>query len=244
MKYTKHNYTKLYMILVLEACLCLAFYLFHSALPNLLSVVMTFPFEPVGALLRAMSLSGIIGNILAILIYLLIGLLPVGALLWIRRRRKFCWEDLLLAVLSPVLFLTMYLMINPGLMEQWMGAVFGISGGSVVGKALLGGAVYSVILSYAVLQFLRRTDAADTKTLQGYLRGILYLIAVILVFAIFQSGLGGFLDTRETIAAANSGTESDLTKTYVVLALRYVVAVIPLVADVWVVTGTLGLLDA
>ena len=244
MERTKPNNSKLYKLLALEACLCLAFYLFRSALPNLFSVMMAFPFEPIGALLRTLSLSGTIGNILAILIYLLIGLLPVGVLLRIRKRRKFCGEDLLLAILSPILWLTMYLMINPGLMGQWMGAVFGMSGGLIVGKALLGGAVCSGILSYAVLRYLRRTDAADTKTLQGYLRGILYLTAVILVFAIFQSGLGGFLDTRETIAAANSGTESGLTMTYVFLALRYVVAVIPLLADILVVTGALGLLDA
>lgn len=244
MEYTKHNHPKLYTILTLEACLCLAFYLFRSALPDLFSAVMAFPFEPVGLLLRAMSLSGTVGNVLAILLYLLIGLLPVGMLLWIRRKRKLCLEDLLLAVLSPVLFLTIYLMINPGLMGQWMGAVFGISGGLAVGKALLSGAVYSVLLSYVILRFLRRAEAADTGTLQGYLRRVLYLTAMILVFAVFQSGVGGFLEARGVIAAANQGSESGLTMTYLFLALRYGVAVIPLLADVLVVTGALELLDA
>lgn len=143
---------KLYAVLAAAGVLCLAAQLGDAALPEIFTAVSAFPFEQIGLGLRALSLSGSLGNAAALALYGMVCLLPACTLLLIRRRRGLFPEDALLPVLSAALFPVLYWMINPGL----LGAFLGSAEGQPFGKAVLGVIVYSVLLGYAVLRTLRR----------------------------------------------------------------------------------------
>jgi len=151
--------------------------------------LLAFPFEQIGTGLRALSLSGTAGNVIAIIIYVVISLLPVTALVLIRRRGRWWAEDLLLALLAIVFFAVLYFMINPGILPTVFGSpAANASNFAMVAKAVAGGLAYSVICGYAVLRVLRafKTDVADS--LLRYLAALLVLIVAVLVWLIFGSG--------------------------------------------------------
>lgn len=75
--------------------------------------LLSFPFKQIGMGLRALSLSGGVGNGAALAIYFILCLAPAALLLLIRRKRRLMGEDALPALLSVLLFPVLYLMINP-----------------------------------------------------------------------------------------------------------------------------------
>ena len=99
-----------------------------------LASLAAFPFAQIGLGLRWLSLSGAVGNGLAIGLYVLLSLIPLIALGVIWRRGKLRQADALLAVLSALLFWVLYLMVNPGLLTAWLN----LAAGGIVGRAVLG----------------------------------------------------------------------------------------------------------
>ncbi|MGN1192373.1 MAG: hypothetical protein ACI4S0_06835, partial [Dorea sp.] len=51
--------------LVVEGLVCIIFELLHMQFSNVFSSIVAFPFEQIGVLLRRLSLSGMIGNVIA-----------------------------------------------------------------------------------------------------------------------------------------------------------------------------------
>lgn len=78
---------------------------------------MTFPLEQIGWGLRQLSLSGAMGNIIAIIIYFLIGFIPCGVYWYLRKNGKLYKIDAMLPLLSVLLWIVLYYMINPGLFQ-------------------------------------------------------------------------------------------------------------------------------
>lgn len=226
--------------LAAEAVCCLLLQLARERLPGAFSTAIAFPFEQLGLGLRALSLSGWAGNVAAVVLYAALCLLPAAFLEFLHRRRKVYPEDALLAVLSVLLFGVIYLMINPGLIVDWLGA----AAGSQMGKALLGGVVYSVLCGYALLRVLRLFFAADTGRLQKYLAGLLGVLNLLFVYLAFGACFGGLLDAFESLRAGNVGNEGNLGASYVFLVLQYLVDALPYVLDVLVVFSALRLLGA
>ena len=82
--------------------------------------LMAFPFAQIGAGLRALSLMGGVRNVLAIMLYAAVSLLPAGLLAAVCRKRKPVCEDGLLLLMSVTLFGTLWAAVNPAwLAQRW-----------------------------------------------------------------------------------------------------------------------------
>lgn len=220
-------------ILILEGIICVALCVLGNVSGENIADIMAFPFAPIGDGLRALSLSGSIGNIIAIILYAGISLFPLGVVLTHVKKKCLHWEDSLLVILSPLLFAVLYEMINPGtllLSHMGMEAV-----GAGVQKAMLGCMVYSVLVGYLVLRLLRLFFSAGKKHLQKYLFVLLGLLNAILVYLVFGGCLQKFLQAVESTRVANQGTEQGLTLTYVFLFLQMLVDALPYVLDILIV---------
>lgn len=221
------------IVLWIEAVLLLLIVLLGGEATQWQAGLLSFPFAQIGAGLRALSLSGAIGNSIAVVLYLLLSLVPVGILVW-RSRRRLVPEDSLLVGLSLFLFVMFYVMINPGeipLLLTGDGEV--LAAQKAVGQSLFGGSAYAILLAYLVLRLLRRFRGADRQRLQDDLKILLRGLAVCLVFVIFGFSFSAFWSVR---------TEVD---GLVFLAfLRWVGEMMPYLLDVVVILTVLELLQA
>lgn len=174
-----------YLALGLEAVACIVFVSFRASVHGLFTTAMAFPLEQIGLLLRKLSLPGGVGNAAAFVIYAAICLVPAAAFLALLKKRGFRKEDLLLPLLSIVLFAALYLMVNPGLIGRLFGGAGGESG-EEIGKAVLGGTVYSVLCGYLVLRFLRLSVESSTQKLQNYMAVLLGVFSALCVYAVCE----------------------------------------------------------
>lgn len=223
-------------LLALEAVACVVLALSRSRLPGFFTVLAAFPLEQIGFGLRALSLSGPTGNIAAILLYVLLGLLPLLLL----RRRIHSWQDCLPVLLSGTVFLALYCMINPGILSQWAGNPLG----SALEKYMLGGLFYTLLVSIVVLRLLRSFYAADQARLRRYLVLLLGCLSALLVFLAFGSGFAGLLDSLDALREANQGSEDLLGWTQVFLMLQFAVETLPYLLDLWIVDALAAPLTA
>lgn len=225
-----------YGILVIEAAICIALTFVQASFSGVFSTVIAFPFEQIGIGLRALSLSSGLGNAAAIVIYAAAGLSPVMVLLYLRARRKLLPEDGLLVLLSIMLFVNLYFMINPGIIGAQVG-------GQISGKMILGGAVYSVLCGFCVLRALRLFFKSDAKRLAGYMSVMLGILGMIFVYLAFGFCLRSLIASIEELRAGNTGNEHLLLPSYVFLGLGFLVDMIPYVLDIIVVRASLRLLE-
>lgn len=208
------------------------------------ATIIAFPFEQAGRLLRQLSLSGAVGNVLAIIIYVLLSLSPCIVGIWLKKKGTFCKVDYLLFVLSIFLFGVLYYMINPGLFTVPVA-------GS--GKLLLGGSFYSFLLGYLLLRILKKTAEADMSGLQRGLRVMMYAAFVLfagmtavelcyfLPAAIRTAGmengsslLGGIENGASLLGGMEEGTS--LAVTCFFLAFQSAVNVLPYVLNLYLLT--------
>jgi len=227
-------YGSLAAMAVLSAAAALAQADMTPGLQNGLAV----PFAQIGLGLRMLSLSGTAGNIAALILYFVLSLFPIILLPVICRRRRLAPEDGLLAVLSVLLFAVLYIMINPGVMTR----IFGTSAVIPMGKAMLGGMVWSVIAGYGVLRILRMFFAADRMQLQRYFSAFLYVLALLCIWIACGTQLSALFARISAVYAANQGTEDGLFVTCIFLVLRYLGAVLPYVLGVIVLEAAIRLL--
>ena len=174
----------LFTLLSVEAAACVLFCILQRSLSGLFSTLIAFPFEQIGAGLRVLSLSGAVGNVVAIILYMLLGIIPAGIWGFLHWRKKSEPLDFMLLVISALLFVTLYYMINPGLLST------GVPG---TGKWSLGSTFYSVLLGYLLIRILLHYKNAGTEKLQKGLWFLLGTVSVVLVYGIFGQELGGLL---------------------------------------------------
>lgn len=139
-----------------------------------LAILMSILIKPMAILgegLRNLSLSGMFGNLLAWIVYLLISLLPLLFLgISYHKTHTFHYEDILLVVLSIVLLISMYYMINPhklSLMTYWSISPF----------------IIMLLIAYFVLKILRKAHQADISQLARYCSILLHFIVFCFLFA-------------------------------------------------------------
>ncbi|MBQ2895512.1 MAG: hypothetical protein IJE26_02240 [Oscillospiraceae bacterium] len=224
---------KLLILLALEALICAALAAAQINGGHWLSTFLAFPFAPLGRLLRFLSLSGRLGDILAWLVCIGLSLLPLG-LLW-RLRGDRLWVDALLAPGSILLFLALYLAVNPALASRWLGPV-----GAMMGVELMGGAVYSVLFTWALLRLVTRMEAAEVWALG---RWLLLSLGVVFILAAFGSGLAELMDQINAVRSGNTAPGQPLGLTTAVLCLGYGTELLSWLLDLWVLFAALTLLD-
>ena len=94
--------------------------------------IMYLPFELIGKGLRVLSLSSAIGNVIAIIIYAAISMIPAIYIIYQRKRGRTQKEDILLVAFTGLLFYSLYMFINPGLMYQKMPDIFSMDQSSLI----------------------------------------------------------------------------------------------------------------
>lgn len=227
------------LLLSCEAVLCIMVCFWGDALPNMYSAIVIFPFSAIGFGLRNLSLSGNVGNILAIMLYVALCLSPIIALLLLGKKRKLRYEDGLLVLLSVLLFAVIYSMINP----------------LPVVNMLLASTTYSVLLGYVIIRLVRLFFAADTVKLQKYLIRLLQLLNVFFVAMIFGFAFRALLDSYQSLSTNTIlGNDSfllpqyshieniSLPINYLFLTLQYIINILPYMLDMLIVFAGLALL--
>ena len=139
----------------------------------MLSTIVTFPLEQVGALLREMSLSGTGGNLAAIILYAAIALLPIGVWFFLRKKGWETKADVMLFLLSGTLFYVLYYSVNPGLFETKLPGSEGL---------YLSAIFYSVLVTYGVIRIQTMASKGSKKTLFSLMKFFLWMLAA--VFAV------------------------------------------------------------
>jgi hypothetical protein len=174
--------------------------------------------------LRQLSLSGAVGNVIAIVLYLLVGMIPLGlyGMLW--KKKKVTKADNILVLLSVFLLVVIYFMINPGLMSSVVLAD---------GRSLFCCTWYSVLLVYFVLRGVEKSKEQDLQALQKMLRIVLYVVMVLLTWAIVMELLVNLPANIKEVKEGNTMVEDffyegpSLVPTYVFLFCRSVIAALP-----------------
>ena len=139
----------------------------------MLSSIVTFPLEPIGTLLREMSLSGTGGNLIAIILYAAISLLPIGAWFFLRKKAWVTKADSMLFLISGTLFYVLYYSVNPGLFETKLPGTEGL---------YLSAIFYSVLVTYGVIRIQCMAANGSKQTLFSLMKFFLWMLAV--VFAV------------------------------------------------------------
>ena len=123
------------------------------------------PFTWVAAGLRKLSLSGSLGNAVAIALLVVAGLLPL-AFKW---KKSWGLENALLIFTSIAIWYTLYVLINPYTLPPILM--------NSLGELLLCGSSYSLFLSWAVLRLLRSTRSMTGENFIQAMENFLYLCA-------------------------------------------------------------------
>lgn len=151
----KSNINKLILIEVITGIL-LAF--IASKILHLTEAlqIMYLPFELIGKGLRFLSLSSAIGNVIAIIIYAAISLIPAIYVVYQRKTGTKHKEDILLIAITGLLFYSLYMFINPGLMYQRMPDIFSMDKQSLVAeKVIYAFIIYSVVVIWLIMKAIR-----------------------------------------------------------------------------------------
>ncbi len=221
-------------ILTAEAAVCIVFSLAQVNASGAFSGLAAFPFEQTGYALRVLSLSGSVGNAVAILLYMGLSLLPCLVWLILKKKGKLLGIDHVLYGLSILLFIVHYYMINPGLFPAPVP-------GTV--KWMLSCMLYSALSGYLVIRVLLVCRRARPETLHSVLQKLLVFLNMVFVYIIFGQGLGtllkavqnvGSMDSGPVMRGFASGTQSP-GMTYLFLGLGYLVNLLPYVFDMGIV---------
>lgn len=211
------------LLLILESVICIATALAISNqnVSGYLAAIQ-FPFAQLGLLLRGLSLSGSFGNVIAFILYVAICAVPLVFVVLHIKKKMFNREDWLLIVMSGFGFYMMYMMINPVMINQISSFI-----GEDFGKAVLGGAFYSILIGYSVFRMLRSADSSSTDSLLRVLRLLLAVAAVIVVFSISYIGIGGIKAKLAEIQSGNTDPLVSLGFTNFFVVIRYVIKQLP-----------------
>lgn len=224
-------------LLSCEAALCVLLSFVWSMLPGVFTTVLAFPYEQIALGLRLMSLRGGAANTAAIVLYVVVCLLPLLILLLIRRKRQLAGCDVLLGILSPVLFAVLYLMINPGLYVHFDNVIT-----HSFFHAMLGLVADSILVGYIITLLLRLFSHADRSRLERCMSVLLGVLCVVFVYAAFGAGLRSLLDSFADFRASNTGTVRTLALDLAFLTVQYLVNALPYVLDLVIAFAALRLL--
>lgn len=223
----------------IEAIGCVLFNLFLAKPGSVLLTLAVFPFEQIGAGLRALSLSGRIGSAAALTLYVVICLLPILYAALSAVKRTLAAEDALLPLLSVLLGLALYQFANPSGGSSFSS---GTEMASIL-KGAYGSILWICIVAYAVLRILRRCFQCETDRLLTLLQSMLLVLCVLFVWAAFGASFRTLLDSFSNLKRGNTDGGA-LGFTYVFLTLQFAVDALPWVLDVVAVLISVQLLNA
>ncbi|HBP25655.1 MAG TPA: hypothetical protein DD618_01710 [Acholeplasmatales bacterium] len=200
-------------------------------------LLIKFPFSQIGDGLRALSLNGSFGNVIAFILYILLGLMPMGILAFIVFKKKFRIEDLFLPLISGLTFYMMYYMINPQLIPGlFVNPEFGS-----LGKIVLGSTFYSFLIGYLVIKAVRKGKEGKAEVFT-FLKALALIIIFILVFRIFFIGVYEVKSVIESVEDSEMlGLSNGLT--IFVTIIKAMINQVPLVLNVAILLTSIELIN-
>ena len=191
---------------------------------------LALPFVAAGWCLRTLSLSGGVGNVISIILYALFCAVPLG--FWWRSRRR--TEDALLVLLSGVLAVVLYYMVNPNLRQSVMQ--------NEVGDAVYAGAVWSTLMTWGVLKLLYTGAWDRERNVYRALRIFLLLCAASCLVDCFGTGTARIFHNLRLRQAVNGSLDyTGLDMAF--LVLTYLAAAVEKGLCAWVLYRGAALLE-
>ncbi len=180
---------KLTIFLIMEVLILFILNIFKANIFNMKQIIF-FPYYQISNMLRIMSLSGNIGNIVSWAIYILISIIPIILFIRIKKKNNLKNIDYLLFLISLLIFSTIYLGINPNIIEIILKQNISLQASfSIITNQL--------ILLYIIWRFLK-ININRTNSIK-YIIGILFLTNVIAIINIFGVSLKDNLNNMETL---------------------------------------------
>lgn len=210
-----------------------ALVLFVDGLPTVFSSVMAFPFEQVGAALRALALTGNIGNGFALALCIALSILPILSILRHRDEKEYLSENIVLCCMSIDVFITLFSMANPSKLLSAF-PYFTVEALPVV-KGVMGCTVWSFIILWVILRLVRLFRSGDTNKLLCYLRVALHALCILFVAVIAISCGSALLDSLSTIQKSMDN---------MMAVIRFLASSLPYIFDVAITLSLLNLLDS
>ena len=173
------------------------------------------PFRLLGTGLRSLSLSGFFGNLAAWCVVLLLSALPLSVLL---RRRSKGWENVFPAAASAVIFVGVYVAVNPSRLNTPLRDVFPLF---AVQTAL------SLLLVWWVLRWLKGLRGMTGERLTVTFRRLFRLCGLLLAGAGAFGQMAALLKDWQGVKAGNTGSVSSLGLTLGVMILLCVLRLMP-----------------
>lgn len=186
--------------------------------------IITFPFVQIANGLRYLSLSSSFGNIVAIILYGTICLLPIILLMLQRSKHKICYIDALLLLMSVLLFVVIYQLINPGLISNVAAT-----------KAFPCITLYSVIFTYVILKLIELFNGKSINKLCKYLILLLWAVNIVIAYSVLYTSTVSFGQSIKALQATNEGNHNMLGMTYAFMFLGMLVDIIPLLSNIVIV---------
>jgi len=222
----------LVILLGCESVMLTALAILTNFFPTIFSSIPAFPFEQIAEGLRLLSQIGSIGNGLAIALWVGVSLIPTILALKIGRNKETAKERIALFLLSAVMMLALYGMVNPGLFCPTL--LDGQKEFIPVIKATLGITIWSVVVLYVIFRLLRMFIGGDTNKLMQYLKVLLYILCIFFTAIIFTVCISELIvyqkDAQEVLAVVFS-------------VIRFLVLSVPYVFDVVITISAIALLD-
>lgn len=178
------------------------------------------PFTWTAEGLRKLSLSGSLGNGVAIALLVVLGLLPL-AFKW---KKSWGMEDALLIFTSIAIWYTLYVLINPYVLPDILQGT--------TGELLLCGSCYSLFLSWAVLRLLRSTRSMTGENFIQALEIFLYLCAASQLFLIVSQA-SGLVNAWNRLESGNTMPGQNLLPSYLFLLGGFLVSVLEYGLNGW-----------
>ena len=199
------------------------------------------PFELLGTGLRSLSLSSDIGNIVAIIIYCLLSLIPAVVYVILKNKNRIIETDRFLFVLSGVLFFVIYYLINPTL---FMANRFG--------SVTLIGLFYALLVGYLVLRAIAVWTKSDMVELQKGIRFLVCMLMLSLMIGILMECFQELPASIQTLKDSNTMVRDpwiafqnnlpNLTFTIVFLFIRCLVKIVPCILEIMILGMILKLI--
>jgi glucan phosphoethanolaminetransferase (alkaline phosphatase superfamily) len=168
------------LLLIVEAIICILVCVLGGRDLNFTSELLAFPFKAMAIGLRELSFLGGIANIFAWVIFTLVCSVPIIILVARIIKKRFAVEDSLLAVISLIMTLSLYQMININTMISEI--IVPIEDLGVM-YCVLGAMAYSIIAAYVIIKIVRKFAKANKEKLKIYFNNVLFMVNVIVILA-------------------------------------------------------------
>lgn len=199
---------KIGLILICILSLSGAVYVSLNASNVSLLYLFLLPLILIGDGLRALSLSSTIGNIAAIIFYVILSLLPLSlALIHKFKGKKLLKSDSLLVLISASTFAVLYLFINPQIIPSLFNSFISADKSMLESEKILIAVVYLSIWAAFLASWLLRAYKKDN--LIANIEKLLYAFAVICIVFICYTNASELITFITKAYAASTASISD-----------------------------------